>query len=163
MGGSYDYVIFVANSGLRAGEASNVRFSMCPLTKRSLTKRTGNTSSSAISEENEAPEISNDGWRSQSIQSNSGVAASKIPRLQPRSFFSPTIEICSTRSSNQPLSNGPMSNQPKARPDSATAHLHLIGLLYGANPYEIANNCRTSIQMIQEHYAKWLSPVSPRD
>jgi hypothetical protein len=26
------------------------------------------------------------------------------------------------------------------------------------NPYEVANNCRTSVQMIQEHYAKWLSP-----
>ena len=48
---------------------------------------------------------------------------------------------------------------PRKRDLTVLRHTYIsFRLLYGANPYEIANNCRTSVQMIQEHYAKWLSP-----
>jgi hypothetical protein len=32
-------------------------------------------------------------------------------------------------------------------------------LLNGVGVYEIANNCRTSVSMIENHYARWLSNV----
>ena len=52
------------------------------------------------------------------------------------------------------------NEQPKRKRDlTVLRHTYIsFRLLYGANPFEIANNCRTSVQMIQEHYVKWLSP-----
>ncbi len=32
-------------------------------------------------------------------------------------------------------------------------------LLERANVYDIAKNCRTSVVMIENHYARWLSPI----
>ena len=31
-------------------------------------------------------------------------------------------------------------------------------LLDGAPIYDIANNCRTSVEVIEQHYARWLKP-----
>jgi hypothetical protein len=46
---------------------------------------------------------------------------------------------------------------PRKRDVTVLRHTYIsFRLLYGTNPYEVANNCRTRVQMIQEHYAKWL-------
>jgi hypothetical protein len=35
-------------------------------------------------------------------------------------------------------------------------------LLQGVPVYDIAANCRTSVEMIQNHYARWLSPAQSK-
>lgn len=54
-----------------------------------------------------------------------------------------------------------LSKERPARKRDLTVLRHTyisMRLLAGASIYEVAMNCRTSPQMISEHYAKWISP-----
>jgi len=37
-------------------------------------------------------------------------------------------------------------------------HQYITSQLAGASVYDIAANCRTSVMMIEQHYARWLAP-----
>ena len=54
-----------------------------------------------------------------------------------------------------------LSKERPARKRDLTVLRHTyicFRLVHGASLFEVAMNCRTSPQMISEHYAKWLSP-----
>jgi hypothetical protein len=49
---------------------------------------------------------------------------------------------------------------PRKRDLMSLRHTYIcMRLLNGVGVYEIANNCRTSVTMIENHYARWLSSV----
>jgi len=156
----YDYVIFVANSGLRTGEAKNVRFSDVSLHK----------------------EISDGEERSylmiKNIKGKRGAGDCRTMDGAVEAFK----RICDRRKIDKPtIAKEPLflayhrdmfkailkktglqfSNErpPRKRDLTVLRHTYIsFRLLNGASIYEVATNCRTSPQMISEHYAKWVSP-----
>ena len=156
----YDYTIFVANSGLRVGEAKNVRF--CDISFHT--------------------EI-NDGERREyllihNIKGKRGTgecrtmdgAVAVFNRLverrgikNPRASTEPLFKAYHRDMFNTVLGDADLkwtTHQPRRKRDlTVLRHTYIsFRLLYGANAFDVANNCRTSVQMIQDHYARWLSP-----
>jgi integrase len=156
----YDYVIFVANSGLRVGEARNVRF--CDITVHSETidgqarkylvignirgkRGTGDcrTMDGAVDAFERRCEAR--GVRDPAKCRDSLFAAYH------RDMFNAILGDADLKwSKEQP---------PRKRDLTVLRHTYIsFRILNGVSVYEIATNCRTSAQMISEHYAKWLSP-----
>ena len=156
----YDYVVFVANSGLRTGEAKNVRF--CDVSLHGETTdgqerqyllirnikgkrgtgdcRTMDGAVAAFERRCAAREISD-------------PAKSDAPLFLAyhRDMFNAVLEKKGLK----------LSRERPARKRDLTVLRHTyisFRLLHGASIYEVATNCRTSPQMISEHYAKWISP-----
>ena len=156
----YDYTIFVANAGLRVGEAANVRFCDVSAHKEVIDgenreylliqnirgkRGTGDcrTMDGAVVAFNRIVER-------RGIE-NPKTSTEKLFLAYHRDMFRVILEKANLKwTTEQP---------PRKRDLTVLRHTYIsFRLLYGANPYEIANNCRTSVQMIQDHYAKWLSP-----
>ncbi len=162
-----DYVFFVANSGLRVGEAKNVRFCDVEITKdwNDSTKKPG------------------DCLLIKNIQGKRGTGECKtyfgavrpfLRRVKSRGLdddwqhcqdlvfeeyhrdmFREILDRSNLRFTND--------RPPRRRDLMSLRHTYIcFRLLRGANVYDIAANCRTSVEMIQNHYAKWLSPSQSR-
>jgi integrase len=156
----YDYVLFVANSGLRTGEAKNVRFCDVSFHKEIVDER-----------ERKYLLIKNiKGKRGTGdCRTMDGAVAPFERRCAERKIANP-------ETSKEPLflsyhrdmfntilekTGLKFSKERPARKRDLTVLRHTyicFRLVHGASIFEVATNCRTSPQMISEHYAKWLSP-----
>lgn len=156
----YDYVIFVTNSGLRTGEAKNVRISDISLHK----------------EVNDGEERSYLMIRNIKGKRGTGNCRTMDGAVEPFQ------RICSRRKIEKPATcKEPLflayhrdmfkailkktglqfssERPPRKRDLTVLRHTYItFRLLNGATIFEVATNCRTSPQMISEHYAKWVSP-----
>lgn len=156
----YDYVVFVANSGLRTGEAKNVSFRDVSHHKevidgqhreflliRNIRGKRGTgdcrTMDGAVAAFNR-------------IVTRRGVkdpktSTEKLFLAYHRDMFNEVLAKVGLK----------WTTETPARKRDLTVLRHTyisFRLLYGANAFDVANNCRTSVQMIEDHYARWLSP-----
>jgi integrase len=154
----HDYVIFVANTGLRVGEAMNLRFCDVEVIQ-------------TLDETNKKREV----LLLKNIKGKRGTGECKSyygavrafrrieKRRKPkaptdklfveyhRSMFNTVLDRIGLKCSD---------GQPPARRDlMSLRHTYVcFRILGGANVFDIAANCRTSVQMIEEHYAQRLRP-----
>jgi integrase len=156
----YDYVIFVANSGLRTGEAKNVRF--CDVSGHSevnegeqrkyllIRNIRGKRGTGDCRTMDGAVDAFKRIVERRRIE-NAGTSTEKLFGSYHRDMFNVVLEQTDLKWTN---------GQPRRKRDlTVLRHTYIsFRLLHGASAFDIANNCRTSVQMIQEHYARWLSP-----
>ena len=156
----YDYVIFIANSGLRTGEARNVRF--CDVSFHTEIND---------GEKREYLLIRNiHGKRGTGDCRTMDGAVAAFNRLverrgikNPKTSTEPLFSAYHRDMFNTVLNDANLkwtTHQPRRKRDlTVLRHTYIsLRLLYGASAFDVANNCRTSVQMIQDHYARWLSP-----
>lgn len=155
----HDFVLFVANTGFRIGEAHNVRFCdvetikvlddagkerQVLLIKNILGKRgTGECKSHFGAVE---------AYKRIVARRNPGPGSQEKLFVQHhRDMFNSIL-----RRINLKFSTG----RPPARRDlMSLRHTYIcMRLLKGASVFDVAANCRTSVTMIQKHYAQFLSP-----
>jgi integrase len=156
----YDYVVFNTNAGLRVGEARNVRF--CDITEHQ--EMIDNEARKFLLIKNIKGKRGTGECRTMDGAVDAFhriVARRKIadPKTSTellflayhRDMFRTLLENANLRWTNE--------RPPRKRDLTVCRHTYIsFRLLYGANAFEIANNCRTSTQMIHEHYSRWLSP-----
>lgn len=153
----YDFVIFATNTGMRVGEMMNLKVSDVKIVLESVTGK-------------EILMISNiKGKRgSGSCQSYYGAVAPFRRILERRGITDPnkcqeSLFLVHHRTMlNKILVKKDLKmskTNPPAKRDSVSLRATYIcfRLLNGAPIYEIANNCRTSVAVIQESYARHLS------
>lgn len=156
----FDYVGFVANSGLRTGEAMNVRF--CDI---SIHKEMSD------GEERKYLMINNiKGKRGTGdCRTMDGAVEAFERRCKARKITDPEkSDEPLFRAYHRDMFNAVLekeglkwSKERPARKRDLTVLRHTyisIRLIHGAHIYEVATNCRTSVQMITDHYANWISP-----
>jgi len=80
------------------------------------------------------------------------ISEEKVFKEYHRDMFREVLERSGLRITN---------DRPPGRRDlMSLRHSYICWRLKDAVPvYDIAANCRTSVAMIQEHYAKWMSPA----
>jgi integrase len=160
----HDFVLFVANTGLRIGEARNVRF--CDIKY-----------ADDVNEYNEKKPIliiSNiKGKRGTGSCKSYFGAVRPFERLLKRSDLKEVEWQNSTKllfsHYHRDMFNAVLKainlketadRPPRKRDLMSLRHTYIcMRLLNGVGVYEIANNCRTSVTMIENHYARWLSSV----
>ena len=160
----HDFVLFVANTGLRIGEARNVRF--CDVKY-----------ADDVNEYNEKKPIlliSNiKGKRGRGSCKSYFGAVRPFERLLERSDLKEEEWQNSTKllfqHYHRDMFNAVLKainlketadRPPRKRDLMSLRHTYIcMRLLNGVGVYEIANNCRTSVAMIENHYARWLSSV----
>lgn len=156
----YDYVIFVANSGLRAGEAKNARFRDVSFHRevndganreylliRNIRGKRGTgdcrTMDGAVAAFNRIV--------ARREVSDPKSSTEKLFLSYHRDMFNTILDKTGMKWTNE--------QPPRKRDLTVMRHTYIsFRLLYGASAFDVANNCRTSVQMIQDHYARWLSP-----
>ena len=152
----YDYVIFAVNTGMRVGEMKNLKVSDVKIVKEQLTAK-------------DILMISNiKGKRGTgSCQSFYGAVAPFNRILERRAIKElskcdePLFLIHHRTMLNKILVKADLKmskTNPPSRRDSVSLRATYIcfRLLNGVPIYEIANNCRTSVAVIQESYARHL-------
>ena len=156
----YDYVVFVANSGLRTGEARNVRF--CDVSLH-WEQSDGHTRQFLLIKNIKGKRGTGD------CRTMDGAVAAFERRCAKRNISKPeTSEAPLFLSYHRDMFNTilektglKLSRERPARKRDLTVLRHTyisLRLIAGASIYEVATNCRTSPHMISEHYAKWISP-----
>lgn len=156
----YDYVIFNTNSGLRVGEAQNVRF--CDVTEHEehndgeerkfllIKNIKGKRGTGECRTMDGAVDAFHRIVKRRNV-SDPKKSTEPLFVAYHRDMFRAVIEKANLRWTDD--------RPPRKRDLTVCRHTYIsFRLLYGANAFEIANNCRTSTTMIQEHYARWLSP-----
>ena len=159
----YDYVIFAVNTGMRVGEMKNLKVSDVKVVKEQLTAK-------------EILMISNiKGKRGTgSCQSFYGAVAPFNRILERRAIKEPNtcheslFLIHHRIMLNKILVNAELKiapTNPPSKRDSVSFRATYIcfRLLNGVPIYEIANNCRTSVGVIQESYARHLGAQTLRN
>lgn len=162
----YDYVMFVANSGLRVGEAKNVRFCDCSihvetidgedrkfvLIKNISGKRgdggTCRTMDSAV----DAFERRVDARGIKDPSKSEGRLFQKYHR----DMFNTILEKTGLKYSGE---------RPRRKRDlTVLRHTYITFRLREGTPiFFLANNCRTSPSMIDQHYARYLNMEGVRE
>lgn len=156
----YDYVVFVANSGLRTGEAKNVCFRDVSHHKevidgehreflliRNIRGKRGTgdcrTMDGAVAAFNRIVER-------RGIK-DPKTSTEKLFLAYHRDMFNEVLAKAGLKWTSE--------NPRRKRDLTVLRHTYIsFRLLNRANAFDVANNCRTSVQMIQDHYARWLSP-----
>ena len=159
----HDYVLFMANSGLRIGEAKNLRF--CDVEVSKDVHKSGTTQPILIL---------------RNIKGKRGAGSCKT-------FFGavrPFERIIERRGLNDKWTTSTQNVFEHHHRDMFNSVLDRIGLKYtadqpplrrdlmslrhtyicfrlmdGVGIWDIAANCRTSVTMIEQHYARWLNPL----
>jgi integrase len=157
----YDYVQFNCNAGMRVGEAMNIRF--CDLSIHSETDDKGETREFLLIKNIKGKRGTGecrtmDGAVSayRRILKRRGIenpSKSEEPLFLAyhRDMFRAVLEKADLRYTKD--------RPPRKRDLTVCRHTYIsFRLLNGATAFDVANNCRTSTQMIHDHYAKWLSP-----
>ena len=152
----YDFVIFATNTGMRIGELRNCKISDVKVVKEKLTNK-------------EILIISNiDGKRGKgTCQSYYGAVKPFKEILKRRRIKNPSkceekLFLIHHRVMFNTILKAMGLKVTKTKPPQTRDFVSLrstyicFRLLNGVPIYEIANNCRTSVAVIQEHYAKQL-------
>ena len=160
----HDFVLFVANTGLRIGEARNVRFcdvkyaedlnehnEKLPVLIISNIKGKRGTGSCKsyfgavrpFERLLERSGLKEDEWRQ---------STELVFKHYHRDMFNAVLKAIKLKDT--------ADRPPRKRDLMSLRHTYIcMRLLNGVGVYEIANNCRTSVTMIENHYARWLSSV----
>jgi integrase len=159
----YDYCEIVVNSGLRVGEAMNMRF--CDVeTRKEHDNRTGDLKSFLVIKNIKGKRGTGEAktffdavfpflrcCERAKIQDRR-ISEEKVFKEYHRDMFREVLERSGLRITND--------RPPRRRDLMSLRHSYICWRLKDAVPvYDIAANCRTSVAMIQEHYAKWMSPA----
>ena len=167
----YDYVIIATNTGMRVGELQNMKFSDVEIVKEKMTdkevlvirnikgKRGSGVCQSyygavpAFRRRMKARGISDINGHANSVRSKrsklNGLLDEKVFLIHHRTMFNNILEKAGLKYSD---------SNPPARRDfvSLRATYICFRLLNGVPVYEIANNCRTSVAIIESNYARHL-------
>ena len=152
----YDFVIFATNTGMRIGELRNCKISDVKIVKEKLTqkeiliisnidgKRGKGTCQSYYGAVKPFKEI----LKRRQI-TNASKCDEKLFLIHHRVMFNTILKLKGLKINN---------TKPPQKRDFVSLRSTYIcfRLLNGVPIYEIANNCRTSVAVIQEHYAKQL-------
>lgn len=151
----HDYVVFMANTGLRPDEASRLEFQdveideedyIEPILVLSVRGKRGvgycKSMPSAVRAYRRLLK--------RHMDANAGkvIAANKVFRLDHRSLF------------NRILLEQDLKADRDGRPRSAYSLRHTyvsIRLMHGANIFQLAMNCRTSVAMLEKYYARHIA------
>ena len=154
----HDYVLFSANTGMRVGELRNVRFCDCEI-------RPSNGSSVVLitnikGKRGTGECLSHYGAVKplQRVIKRSGLTLKNYRESTELLFKSHHREMFNTVLNDIGLKQ--TDGRPPVRRDFISLRHTYISfrLLAGAPIYDVANNCRTSVEVIEDHYARWLKP-----
>ena len=157
----YDFIIWMVNTGMRVGEAMNVRFcdveiikekaqneftEYCCLVKNIKGKRgTGECRSGYAALD------AFDRIVARRNIDNSSRSDEKLFLALHRDMFNAILDKASLKITN--------TDPPRRRDFVSLRHTYIASrLLHGVGVYDLAKNCRTSVTMIENHYARYLSP-----
>jgi integrase len=154
----YDYVIFGVNTGMRVGELNACRFCDIRVNTDKITKQktliisnikgkrgVGNCQSYYGAYAAFERIVKRRGLTLEAAKNSQ----EKLFQIHHRVMFNNILTKTNLKKTN--------TNPPSSRDFvSLRATYICFRLLNGAPIYEIANNCRTSVQMIEQHYAKYL-------
>jgi len=159
----HDYVLFVANSGLRVGEARNVRFCDVKFDKeRTQTGKTlpiliiqnikGKRGTGACKTFYGAARPFQRIIERRGLKDKWQSSEEKIFEHYHRDMFNTVLNRCGLKQT---------TDRPPLRRDlMSLRHTYIcFRLMAGAGIWDIAANCRTSVAMIENHYARWLNPL----
>ena len=142
----HDYVLFMANTGLRPDEANGLQYRDVKIVEDEGSKET-------------ILEIEVRGKRGVGYCKSTSGAVKPFQRLVERNKPQPTDSIfpkTHRQLFNTILDEEGLKKDREGQPRTAYSLRHTyisMRLMEGANIHAIANNCRTSVQMIEEHYA----------
>ena len=145
----HDYVLFMANTGLRPDEANRLEYRDVKIVEDDATKQT-------------ILEIEVRGKRGVGYCKSMSGAVKPFQRLvernqpQPtdRVFPKPHRELFNTILDEEGLKK---DREGQSRTAYSLRHTYIcLRLLEGADIYQIAKNCRTSVEMIEKYYASHL-------
>jgi integrase len=160
----YDYIVFVANTGLRVGEARNLRFCDIDVIQDPTATWQGRSRHYLLIRNiqgkrghGECKSFYGAYSAFRRILARRGMGADwqrsdqKLFLAYHRDMFRELlIRISLRHTAHRP---------PRKRDLMSLRHTYICHrLLAGASVYDIAANCRTSVTMIEEHYARWLAP-----
>jgi integrase len=157
----YDFIIWMANTGMRVGEARNVRFCdieiqtevaadgisrHCCLIKNIRGKRGTGECKSWFAAYNAYNRIV-----SRRGIDDPSTSKEKLFLAHHREMFNTILDKADLKFTN---------TEPRRRRDFVSLrHTYITSrLLHGVPVYDVATNCRTSVAMIQNHYTRYLSP-----
>ena len=156
----YDYFIFNCNAGMRAGECRNVRF--CDV--QFMEDKNGENVRQYLLIKNIKGKRGTGECRTmdgavnayQNIIKRRGISnPEKSEELLFQAYHRDMFRVVLEKADLRFTKDRP----PRKRDLTVCRHTYIsFRLVNGANAFEVANNCRTSTAMIQEHYARWLSP-----
>jgi hypothetical protein len=155
----YDYVIFGTNTGMRVGELNACRFCDVRVVVEKATKEkvliisnikgkrgSGGTCQSFYGAVAAFERIVK---RRGLTLAKAKDSTEKLFLVHHRVMFNNILKKTNLKQTN--------TNPPTKRDFVSLRSTYIcFRLLNGAPIYEVANNCRTSVQMIQQHYAKYL-------
>jgi len=159
----HDYVLFMSNSGLRVGEGKNLRFSDIKIEKER--DKSGKLSPILIIQNIKGKRGTGacksyfgsvrpflriverrglkEGWQK---------SDEKVFQHHHRDMFNTVLQRCRLKFT---------TDRPPLRRDlMSLRHTYIcFRLMSGAGIWDVAANCRTSVSMIENHYARWLNPL----
>ena len=147
----HDYVLFMANTGLRPDEASRLEY-------RDVQVVDDRDSDERILE------ISVRGKRGVGYCKSTRGAVVPFERMQKRTSPQPTDRLFPTRQTmllNKVLADAGLKEDREGQRRTAYSLRHTyicMRLMEGADIYQVAKNCRTSVEMIEKFYAAHLKP-----
>jgi integrase len=159
----HDYVLFVANSGLRVGEARNIRF--CDIEYDTDKNRMGEIKPVLIIRNIKGKRGTGSAKtyfgavrpferivERRKLKDNWRTSTDLIFKHHHRDMFNTILSETKLKlTADRP---------PKRRDLMSLRHTYIcFRLMNGAGIYDIAANCRTSVAMIENHYARWLTPI----
>ena len=161
----HDYIIFMVNTGLRVGEAANVRFCDVQIYTDLNAQDQKGVAKRYLLIQNIKGKRGTGECKSffGAVEAFERIVARRNPKpsaakcIEPlflehhRDQFNTLLELC-----NLKFTGG----QPPARRDFISLrHTYIcFRLINGASVYDVAANCRTSVEMIEKHYARRLRP-----
>ena len=159
----YDYVIFIAATGLRVDEGKNLRFKDIKIIKERdenavlkeilhITNIKGKRGTGECKSHFDAVAAFNRIKKRRGFETSWETSDEPVFQAHHRDMFNKILNNCGLKVTN---------SQPPLRRDLMSLRNTYIcnRLLAGANVYDVAKSCRTSVDMIERHYSRWLSPV----
>ena len=162
----HDYVLFVANCGLRVDEAKSLRFCDVEIVQDDTAKDALGEPLSYLILRNllgkrgrgTCKTYFGAAWPFERIIERRGLkgvwqdSQATVFLRYHRDMFNAVLNGCGLKHTN---------DVPPRRRDLMSLRNTYIcyRLLDGANIWDVANNCRTSVTVIENHYARWLSPL----
>jgi integrase len=142
----HDFVLFMANTGLRPDEARRLQYRDVKVVKDAATKQT-------------ILEIEVRGKRGVGYCKSTAGAVTPFIRLKKRNKPEPTDLVFAN--DQRELFNAILDEEGlkldrdgNRRTAYSLRHTYIcLRLMEGADIYQIAKNCRTSVEMIEKHYA----------
>ena len=154
----HDYVLFSANTGMRVDELRNVRFCDCDIRPESgssvvlITNIKGKRGTGECKSHFGAvrPLERIIGRNGQTLE-NYRESTDLIFKRHHRDMFNAILSEIGLKETN--------SRPPVRRDFISLRHTYIsFRLIEGAPVFDVANNCRTSVEIIEKHYARWLKP-----